>query len=55
MVSNEEIKKNLDLKRKGIDPYDPNLKDKFCPKCGTKNSFTSDFCLECGQQTIIIL
>lgn len=56
MVSNEEIKRMLDQKRRGIKPKDEQLKEsgarsgnkKECPDCGTNNPSSAQFCIGCG-------
>jgi len=66
MVSNEEIKRRLELRRKGLDPdkntfnadaevYKPPLKSEpkktiKCPECGTMNLDSSKFCINCGHE-----
>lgn len=55
MVSNEEIKRMLDQKRRGIKPKNEQLKDSQetgnktqCPDCGMENPSTAHFCIGCG-------
>lgn len=64
MVSNEEIKRRLELRRKGIDPdkkpvdtevHRPPVRSKpeksiRCPQCGTLNPEHSKFCINCGHE-----
>lgn len=46
MVSNEEIKKRLEIQREGLPPEDENV----CPQCGTANEAHATFCMECGKK-----
>jgi ribosomal protein L40E len=60
-VYNENIKKKLEARRKGLDinnqeplaPIKPdkttNSQDIICQKCGTKNPYTAKFCTECAS------
>ena len=51
MVSNEEIKRMLEAKRKGIIIEDDQNKSgnyKDCPQCKTKNPEKAIFCVNCG-------
>jgi Double zinc ribbon len=51
VVSNEEIKRMLDAKRKGIKIEDVQSKsdtNKICPQCKTKNPENAIFCVNCG-------
>jgi membrane protease subunit (stomatin/prohibitin family) len=51
VVSNEEIKRMLDAKRKGIKIEDEQSKSetyKICPQCKTKNPEKAIFCVNCG-------
>ncbi len=53
MVSNEEIKRMLDAKRRGvkIDTYKiDNENNQTCPKCKTKNPLKALFCTKCGTK-----
>lgn len=44
MVSNDEIQQGLKNRREGVNS------DKLsCPKCGTKNTLDSTYCMECGS------
>lgn len=47
-VSNEEIKKRLAAKRKGLDIKE--YEDNFCRYCGTKNLENAKFCVKCGSR-----
>ncbi len=52
MVSNEEIKRRLDLRRRGINPdneYDKEDKV-ICSKCHTANIENANFCIGCGNE-----
>ncbi|MDD1763187.1 MAG: zinc ribbon domain-containing protein [Methanobacteriaceae archaeon] len=57
MVSNEEIRRMLDQKRRGVKPkVEPRrgryreIEDKTqCPSCGTENPSTAKFCIRCGS------
>lgn len=53
MVSNEEIKRMLDQKRRGIKPKVEQVKHRYenktqCPSCGTDNPSSASFCIGCG-------
>jgi hypothetical protein len=51
VVSNEEIKRMLDAKRKGIkidNVQNISGKGKICPQCKTKNPQNAIFCVNCG-------
>ena len=52
MVSNEEIKKRLELRRSGINPdKELNKEDEIsCSKCGTLNLEDANFCISCGSE-----
>ena len=53
MVSNEEIKRMLEAKRKGInikDEKDISENDKICTQCKTKNPEKAIFCVNCGRK-----
>ena len=52
MVSNEEIKKRLELRRSGINPgKELNKEDEIsCSKCGTLNLEDANFCIGCGNE-----
>ena len=53
MVSNEEIKRMLDAKRKGldVDKIRLNIENyKSCPYCKTKNPEKALFCVKCGKK-----
>jgi membrane protease subunit (stomatin/prohibitin family) len=51
VVSNEEIKRMLEAKRRGIDIKKENKKSeiKLCSNCQTKNPNDAKFCVECGE------
>ena len=59
MVSNDEIRKKLEMKRYGINPdkiapessyeNDNQAITIVCSECGTENSSISNFCCECGN------
>ncbi len=52
MVSNEEIKRRLELRRRGINP-DEELKketENICSKCQTVNLENAKFCIGCGNE-----
>lgn len=55
MVSNEEIKRRLEAKRKGThfkEEKNTNTiekKRKKCPQCETENNYESKFCVGCGK------
>jgi uncharacterized protein YbjQ (UPF0145 family) len=48
MVANEEIKRRLEEKRRGIEST--NDTKKICPSCETKFPESSKFCGECGNE-----
>ncbi|MFY9639141.1 MAG: zinc-ribbon domain-containing protein [Methanobacterium sp.] len=53
MVSNEEIKRMLEAKRRGIDIKTEKIKSenfKECPHCKTKNPEKALFCVHCGKK-----
>lgn len=53
MVSNEDIKRMLDAKRKGVHVEKINVennKTKICPHCKTSNPEKSIFCVKCGKK-----
>ena len=53
MVSNEEIKRMLDAKRKGINIKDEKNKSENyteCTQCKTKNPEKAVFCVNCGSK-----
>ncbi len=53
MVSNEEIKRMLEAKRKGVDIKKEKIKSenyKICPNCKTKNPEKALFCVKCGNK-----
>ena len=53
MVSNEEIKRMLEAKRRGIDIKTEKIKSenfKVCPHCKTKNPEKALFCVHCGKK-----
>ena len=56
MVSNEEIKRRLDAKRRGIQYNEPvgrrvvKKETKECPNCHTENPITAKFCVGCGTK-----
>ena len=52
MVSNEEIKRRLELRRKGINPDEElNKADEvICSKCHTVNLENAKFCIGCGNE-----
>ena len=53
MVSNEEIKRMLDAKRRGVDIKREKIKSdnsKVCPNCKTKNPEKALFCVKCGNK-----
>jgi len=53
VVSNEEIKRMLEAKRKGIDIKTEKIKSeniKVCPNCKTKNPEKAFFCVNCGKK-----
>jgi hypothetical protein len=52
MVSNEEIKRRLELRRKGVNPNkELNKEDEIsCSKCGTVNLEDANFCIGCGNE-----
>lgn len=56
MVSNEEIKRRLDAKRRGIQYKEPvgrrvvEKETKECPDCHTENPTTAKFCVGCGKK-----
>ena len=52
MVSNEEIKRRLELRRKGIDPDEELNKeeDVICSKCHAVNLENAKFCISCGNE-----
>jgi len=55
MVSNEEIKRRLEAKRKGVilpDDRETESNTVFCPKCGAENGEQSNFCISCGNGLI---
>lgn len=51
MVSNEEIKRRLELRRKGINPDEEFDKEDeiICSKCHTVNLENAKFCIGCGN------
>lgn len=53
MVSNNEIKRMLDAKRRGINIDNvktPSEKNKICSKCKSKNPEKALFCVNCGNK-----
>ena len=53
MVSNEEIKRMLEAKRKGINIENEKIKSKnykVCPNCKSKNPEKALFCVNCGNK-----
>ncbi|OEC84539.1 MULTISPECIES: zinc-ribbon domain-containing protein [Methanobacterium] len=52
MVSNEEIKRRLELRRRGINPDEElNKTDEvICSKCHTVNLENAKFCIGCGNE-----
>ena len=52
MVSNEEIKRRLELRRKGINPDKELDKEDevICSKCHTVNLENAKFCIGCGNE-----
>ena len=51
MVSNEEIKRRLELRRKGINPDEEFDKEEvICSKCHTVNLENAKFCIGCGNE-----
>ena len=52
MVSNEEIKRRLELRRKGINPDEKFDKEDevICSKCHTVNLENAKFCIGCGNE-----
>ncbi|MGB9978615.1 zinc-ribbon domain-containing protein [Methanobacterium sp.] len=52
MVSNEEIKRRLELRRRGINPDEElNKRDEvICSKCQTVNLENAKFCIGCGNE-----
>jgi len=52
-VSNEDIKKNLEARRKGLAPIKPNKTSNsqniICENCGKKNPHIAKFCTECAS------
>jgi membrane protease subunit (stomatin/prohibitin family) len=53
VVSNEEIKRMLDAKRRGINTDNVKTsseKNKICSKCKTKNPEKALFCVNCGNK-----
>ncbi len=52
MVSNEEIKRRLELRRKGINPDEKFDKEDevICSKCHTANLENAKFCIGCGTE-----
>ena len=52
MVSNEEIKRRLELRRRGVNPdKELNKEDEvICSKCSTVNLEDARFCIGCGSE-----
>lgn len=53
MVSNDEIKRMLDAKRRGLDTKNLNAKSvnyHICPHCRFKNPEKAIFCVKCGKK-----
>ena len=53
MVSNEEIKRMLDAKRRGLNTKNLNEKSvnyHICPHCRFKNPEKAIFCVKCGKK-----
>jgi len=53
LVSNEEIKRKLERKRRGLDAVqqdEKSIKYKTCPYCKFKNPENSIFCVKCGKK-----
>ena len=53
LVSNEEIKRRLDRKRRGLEEIhldEKSIKCKTCPYCKFKNPENSIFCVKCGRK-----
>ena len=52
MVSNEEIKRRLELRRRGINPDNEHDKEDkvICSKCHTANIENANFCIGCGNE-----
>lgn len=46
MVSNQQIRRRLELKKKGLNSE----KENFCHQCGTENEAHATFCMECGEK-----
>ena len=53
MVTNDEIRRMLDAKRRGVDikkEKTQSMSYKTCPKCGAKNPENAIFCVQCGKK-----
>lgn len=51
MVSNEEIKRRLELRRRGINPDELNNENEVtCSRCQTVNLKNAKFCIGCGNE-----
>lgn len=53
LVSNEEIRRRLERKRRGLNEVqqdEKSIKYKTCPYCKSKNTENSIFCVKCGKK-----
>lgn len=55
MVSSDEIRRRLESKRRGTDPYaekPPEQATVNCPECNTSNLANAKFCVSCGSPLV---
>lgn len=55
MVSSDEIRRRLEAKRQGVDPYaekKPEQATVNCPECNTPNPTNAKFCVGCGSTLV---
>jgi ribosomal protein L40E len=56
MVSSDEIRRRLEAKKRGADPYAENAPGQagvICPKCNTSNTPGAKFCVGCGSSMVV--
>ncbi|BDZ71558.1 zinc-ribbon domain-containing protein [Methanobacterium petrolearium] len=55
MVSSDEIRRRLEARKRGSDPYaekTPEQAGVICPECNTANSTGAKFCVGCGSSLV---